>query len=765
MASVRYLLSAFLGGEVDPLLSGRVETDQHALGLSLCENFVCVNEGPLVKRPGFHYVCDAAATASWLGAFRFSITQEYLIEWSAAKARFYTNEARIETSPGVAYEVATPYAAADAPRLSTQQSYDRLYIDHGSYPPAALARTGATTFSHANTVLNNGPFLDTNTDETVTVTVSGALTVGGAVTVTASSAIFAAGQVGGQLRIEAKDFSTIKAWEPGMGESTGTKVAIGDVVRSEGKAYKALTAGVTGSKVPVHERGAEWDGLNLKDAINAKGPYGVQWEYLHDRYGIVQITGFTSATQVTGTVKRRLPDSVASVATFRWAQSAFSNALGWPAIVLHGFGRQIHVKDFDVIGSVVGDYGGGQCNFDSTTSSGTTEADLGFRRRLAESNPPIWGLFDKRLQLGTAEIELAIGALNQAAALSGSNIEAERQSFYGSEPVWPVQLGTETIFVERGGRRIRSITYDLGQERYVPSDLTKGCGHITGPGIVQLTAQRAPYALLQAVRGDGQIAVHALNAGELKGFSRTVLGGDARAISGMSIVGSDGKTDQLWLLVERERHDGTKREIWRQADWRRIGDAQAEQFFVDGGRIVTVIGGTTTITGATHLAGQDIAVLLNGAVVPGIEVANDGTFELPAEVVPASNYTLVYGLGYTAKAVTLRPELKLRSGTIQGLKKRVRKAVLRLLETMSIAVGAVIRNTDGSEEDRELEELIDRPASAAMDAPVPLYTGDTEGPIETDYDTEGRVRFVSDAPLNAVITAAVLSLEVDEQDA
>lgn len=751
MAALRLLLNAFLGGEIDPLLAGRVDTDQHALGLTTCENFVCINEGPLVKRTGFHYVCDAASTASWLGAFRFSVTQEYLIEWSQLKARFYTNEARIETSPGVAYEVTTPYSAADAPRLSTQQSWDRLYIDHGSYPPAALTRTGATTFSHANTVLNNGPFRETNRDDTITVSASGTFTKGGTVTITASSGIFAASDVGSQFRMEAKDFSTIKAWEPGM-----ASVAIGEVVRSDGKAYTAESAGSTGSRVPIHEDGAEYDGQGKQDVVNTKGPYGILWRYRHDRFGVVKITGFTSATQVTAEVVRRLPDSLASVATPKWALAAFSATRGWPSLVLHAYGRQFHIKDFDLVGTVVDDYGGGQANFETLSSSGSPEADLGFRRTLAVSNPPIWALPDKRLVLGTADFELAVGAINPSQALSGSNIQSEQQSFYGSEAVWPLQVGTQTIFVERGGRRIRSTRYDISQERYVPEDLTAGCSHVTGPGIVQLAAQRVPSALLHAVRGDGQIAVHALTRLDLKGFSRTVLGGDARALSAVSIVGSDGKTDQLWLLVERTRADGVKREIWRQADWRKLGDDPAEQFYVDAGRIVTVTGGTRTITGATHLAGEEIAVLVNGAVVPNITVLGDGSFTLPAEVVPAANYTLVYGLPYTALAVTTRAEAKLqRVGTIQGLRKRVRKAVLRLLETIGVQVGAI---------DGELEELTDRPASAAMDAPVPLFSGDTEGPIEMDYDTDGRVRIVSDLPLAATIAAAVLSLEVDEAD-
>lgn len=756
MTTQRHQITAWLGGELDPLLSGRSDTDQYTYGLATCENFACINEGPLVKRPGFYYLADADPTSTWLGAFRFSITQEYAIEWGQLKARFFTNGARIETSPGVAYEAVTPYPASAAPQLSSQQSYDRLYIDHVSYAPGALTRTSAVTFAHATTTLRNGPFEDINPDDAITVSAAGVLTVGGAVTLTAARAIFAAADVGAQFRLEAQDFSTIKAWQPGM-----AGIVIGEVVRSDGKAYTAATGGSSGTIPPTHEEGSEWDGQGKSDLLNAKGPYGVQWTYRHDRVGTVRLTAYTSATQVSATVLRRIPDGLASVASARWAHGSFSATRGWPGVVVHAFGRQIHLRQFDVNGSVVDDYGGGQCNFETKTSQGLTAADLGFRRTLSESDPPLWAVSDLRVLAGTAGRELAIGAQNDAAAVSGDNLRSEPQSFYGAEGVWPIQLGTELIFVERGGRRIRSAGYEFSAGRYVSSDLTAGCRHLTKSGVVQLAAQRTPYALLYAVRGDGQLLQHALTRIELKGFSRTVLGGSAKALSAVSVVGADGKTDELYVLVERTRSDGVKREIWKQAAWRDLGDAPAEQFFVDGGVRVAASAAQKHFTGANHLKGQVIAVLANGAVVPGITVSNTGTFDLPDGVAPAGAYVLIYGLPFTALAVTLRAEAKMRGGTMQGLLKRVRKVVARLIETMGLFVGGV--SAEGVYGD--LEELIDRPAGAPMDAATPLYTGDTAGAVEMENDRDGRIRFISEVPLAATIASAVFSLEVDEADA
>lgn len=748
MAIVRHLLSAFYAGELDPLTEGRVDTEQHANGLALCENFVPINEGPLVKRPGFEFIRDARAGATWLSAFRFSIAQEYVLEWSALKLRFFTQGGRIESAPNVAYEVVTPYAAPDAPRLSLQQSYDRLYIDHSAYAPAALLRTGGATFSHAFSVLKDGPFADENIDPAITVSASA---TSGAVTLTAASAIFLAGHVGAPFRLEAQDFSGLKAWEPGM-----KAIAIGEIVRSDGKAYQAATAGVTGTVQPIHTSGSEWDGQLKQDELNVKGPYGVQWAYLHDRFGIATITAIGGGgTTATATVTRRLPDSVTTVASSRWAHGAFSAAAGWPSLVANWKGRQIHVKDFELVASVVGDFGGGTVNFATHTAAGTLAPDLSFRRGIATEDPPLWIAGDRKLIVGTASKELAIGQINSQVALSGDNIEADPQSFYGSEAVFPIQVGTETLFVERGGRRLRSAGYDFARDRYAAEDLTAAARHITKGGLVQLAFQRIPYSLVNAVRGDGQLVVHPNSRMEVKGFARTVLGGAARALSAVAIVGTDGKSDDLWVLVERTRADGVKREIWRQTAWRELGDPQSASFYVDGGVQVAAAGGQTHFTGATHLAGAAIAVLANGGVIPGIVVAGDGSFDLPPAAVPAAAYTLIVGLAYTATAITRRPEIKIRGETSQGIKQRVVKAALRVLETLGIKVGG----KTGS-----LEEPIQRPGNAPMDTAIPLFSGATEGLIEEAYGRDGQTRFVSAEPLPAIITAAMLSIDLDQVD-
>lgn len=739
--SLRHLLTAFIAGEISPLLFGRVDSQQYQLGLQACENFVPVNEGPLVKRPGFEFIRPASDTAVWLTPFRFSVTQEYVIEWGDLTARFYTNGGRIEDPPGTPYEVTTPYVAADVPAISTQQSYDRLYIDHASYAPAALTRTSATTFSYAASAIKNGPFADVNTDEAVTVTASDVI---GSVTVSATSAIFRSGHVGSLFRIEAKDFSNVTQWEV-----NAKAVAIGDLRRNEGKVFQAATAGITGSVPPIHDSGAEWDGAGTKN-YNDDGPFGVKWTYLHDRFGIVQITAVAvDGLSCTATVVRRLPTSTTTVGSWRWAHAVWSDDAGWPAIVLHAFGRQIHFKQFDLCASVVGDY----LNHQAYTSLGTITADMAFRRRLATEDPPLWALNDRKIIVGTAGKELAIGPVNSQAAVSSDNIDSSPQSFYGSEAVFPVQLGSETVFIERGGRRLRSSGYDFGSDRYLAADLTAAARHITAPNMVQMAVQRWPFSMLHAVRGDGQVVTHPINRGDIKGFCRIMPGGAAQILSAVAIVGEDGKRDDLWALISRETPAGTAKEVWKQSTWRELGDDVREAFFVDGGVRVAAAANQTHFSGLTHLAGQAVAVLAGGGVITGQSVAGDGTLDLPAELVPPAAYTLIVGLAYEAKAVTLRPYVQNGPGGWQGFLQRISQAVLRVIETVGIRAGAT---------GEALEDGIDRPANAAMDAQIPLCTGDVKVQVTSEPGRDVTMTLLSDTPLPATI--ALMSFKIESGD-
>lgn len=747
MPSFTPIATSWNGGEISPRMHGRVDQAIYQIAAAEMLNFVPLVEGPAMKRTGFRHIRAAMASSTWLSPFVFSVTQAYVLEWGDGTLRFYTNGGRLEVSPGVPYEVAVPYTAADAPYFGRQQSYDRLYLTRRGYPPAALTRTSATTFAYAALAFRNGPFADQNGDESKTVTVAGTKTVGGTITITASSPIFEAGHVGAAFLVEAKDFSDIKAWEVGM-----KPIAIGDIRRSDGKAYTAEAIGAdarTGSVQPIHTRGSEWDGSDGSD-INALGPYGVKWAYRHDQFGMATITAIGGGgTTATATVTRRIPDSLGATPSHRWSHAAFSGAAGWPVHVLLAFGRLIFFTDFEIVASVVGDYAGGSVNMAPFTDSGLFAPDMAFRRRLDISNPILWAKEDRDvILLGTADGTHAIRKINSAEIFSSDNIERVPQERVRCEAVEPVQTGTSTIFTQRGGRKMREADYMLDRDRYVSPNINVWQRHILNGGALQLAFQASPDEMLWAVRGDGQLALHPhVPEQEVRGFARLVHAAGA-VLSACTIPAEDG-SDELWALVENE--DGAKSVELQAPSWEEESTALEDAFYVDSG--ATYEGAaTTTISGLNHLAGKTVAVLADGAVVPGRSVDAGGNL-IPALPVAATKVQI--GRGFSARLTWLRPELRDRNGnTLQGKKKRLASIILRLLDTVGIKVDPGTGKADS---------LIDRPGSANMDQPVPPFTGDTDSKsLSGDWNRHGQGTIIHDDPLPCMVLAAMPHLVVGE---
>ena len=99
----------------------------------------------------------------------------------------------------------------------------------------------------------------------------------------------------------------------------------------------------------------------------------------------------------------------------------------------------------------------------------------------------------------------------------------------------------------------------------------------------------------------------------------------------------------------------------------------------------------------------------------------------------------------------MRPEVKINGQTSQNKKQRLVRITLRLLDTLGIRIGAF---------GGKLDQLIDRPGSAAMDEPVPLFSGDSERAVSGGFDRRGQAVFVSDVPLPATILAGMPELDI-----
>lgn len=289
---------SFTTGELTPSLYGRVDLARFYTALKTCRNFIVRPFGGVMNRAGTGFCTEVKDSTKKvrLIEFIFSSTQSYVLEVGPQYIRFITNGGYV-LDGGVPVEITTPYLEDDLALIKYVQSADVMTLCRQTFKQRQLNRFSHTSWTLTDFDNTGGPFLDINTDTAKTVRTSNNV---GNVTITANSAIFSNADIGRLFYIEQNPNANVRRWE------VQKSVQINEIRRAGSSYYRAITAGTTGTVRPSVLEGYEND-----------GDPGVAWEYIHSGYGIVKITGYTSATVVTGTVVSRLPDSVVGGAQTR----------------------------------------------------------------------------------------------------------------------------------------------------------------------------------------------------------------------------------------------------------------------------------------------------------------------------------------------------------------------------------------------------------------------------------------------------------------
>ncbi len=722
--------SSFNAGELSPRMAGRVGTEVYAAGCHVMENFIPDIAGPAVKRGGTQYVAAVkdSAKRAWFVRFQLSAAESYMLEFGDGYIRFFYDRAPV-LSGGSPYEIVSPYSAADlvnadgAFAIDYVQSGDIIYLVHRDFKPRKLSRFAVTNWTLTEYEPNGGPFQDTN----ITATTVYASAATGAVTLTASASIFTADMVGTLFYVEQKTISDVLQWE------AGKSITAGDRRRSGGRNYEAVNTATTGTVTPTHTEGAVYD-----------GDTGVQWTFLEAGYGWCEITAYTSGTQVTATVLSRLPAGCVGGgnASTKWALGAWSATEGWPDSITFYLDRLVFARDQWVWMSVAGDYENMQAR---DAGRQLTDSAIALPIPSRRGNTIFWlETLESGLVVGTGADEWLVSPASRNEPLGPLNVSALPLGAIGSRNVPPVRLFDSIIFAQRSGRRLRGIRYIQGEGAGY-ADLNAYADHITS-GFVSLAYVAEPHSLIFGVGTDGDLAALAYYPEQnVLGWARMPMTG-AVVECVQSVPAPDGRSDDLWLIVRRTINGATVRyvEVLRQplAD-----DAEQEDaFYVDSG--VTYDGApTTTITGLTHLEGQTVAVLTDGATHPTRTVsAGSITLQRQASVAHV-------GLPYTATIAGMDLEAGAGNGTAQGKVKRIYRIAVRLLRTLG--------GRAGTAEDK-LDTLQFRNASVPMGSAPPLFTGDKTFPAPGGSDRVARPWFVHADPLPATVVAFMPQIQTED---
>lgn len=658
MAVVTPALTSFNAGEISPRLWQRFDQNIRSIAVKRMEGWLPLLQGPAEACPGTLFIAKAK------GAFRairyeFNVTQGYLIEAGAEYLRFYTNDVRIETAPGVAYEIVSPWTLDQVRRLYHHQSYDVLYGAVRDVPLQRLYRTSADTFAIEPFELRNGPFEGRNNDKSITVSVSA--TTGTGITVASTGGnLFEAGDVGGLMEIEGGDFSGIPAWEAGIA------VTLYSYCQSNGNVYQATGGtGRTGTTAPIHVEGSEYDGLTGKD-INDKGPYGVLWTYCYNRYGLIRFTGYTSPTVMTADVLTPL----ASIAdTYRWRFGAFSTRRGFPEIAGVWQERLILAKDATVYASVAGELD----NFALRNEFGDASRDMAFTIDMPDASKVRWLLTDLALIIGTEVAEFALRAASQGQGAGPGNTDTGTLSNTGGAFGRAELVDGRAVFVQRARGKLVQLAYDTNRlVRAESPNLSRYADHLgrKGKGFNELAWCRDPERLLWTRRDDGTLAVCAYDPDEqLLGWATRTLGGDMTATTIAAITDPDGRYPQLWIGAQ----SGAEYWVLKMAPTRSTDDDD-EQVMLDAA--LRYQGAPTTAISAPHLAARTVDICADGRPCMAVTLDGDGAAALDFE---ASD--IIVGLRFTAEMEFLPPPGGSENGPSFGKAKRASRIDLSVINS------------------------------------------------------------------------------------
>jgi hypothetical protein len=367
-----------------------------------------------------------------------------------------------------------------------------------------------------------------------------------------------------------------------------------------------------------------------------------------------------------------------------WAFGAFSSSRGYPrSVAMHEqrlcFGgtssqpNTIWCSQID--------------NFENFKTGVTASDAVQFTLAASEGNRINWMYSQSQLLIGTSGDEWTIGSADSSASLSATNVQANRQSSYGSKYMRAALVNDVLLFVQRNGRKVRELVYELNKDGWVAPDLTLLAEHITSGEIVEVAYQQQPDAVLWCVRGDGTlIAMTYERDQKVVGWHRHVIADNALVESVATIYGN-GTEDEVWMVVKRTVSGQDYRTIERfPLLWRKYLDDQTANSwrYLDGWSAFASGAADRTISGLDRFNGKTVTVMQDGQAPISRTVAS-GAITVPTA---AAGYV---GLPYTSTLTPMKLDMDLEDGSSQGRKKRIHKIIARLYKSR----GGEVRTNNG----------------------------------------------------------------------
>ena len=725
MARVAAQLTNFTAGELSPRLDGRNDLSKYPAGCKTLENMVIYPHGAAARRPGTQFIAEVKTSSAKtrLIPFEFSTTQTYVLEFGNQYMRVYKDKGQVLDS-GSAFEISTPYLTAELFDIKFAQSADVMYITHPSHETKKLSRTGHTSWTLTTVDFTNGPYLDTNTS-TTTITAS-AQTVGTGRTFTASSSTFVSSDVDRLIR-----FRDGHAKVTGFTSATVVTVEIlvdtGSATASTDWSLGAFsdTTGYPSCVTFFEQRLVFAATLNNPQTIyfSKSGDYENMDANIGGTVADDDAIVYTIASNQVNAIRFLSPTRTLIIGT---AGGEFA---------VYGGGDNDAITPTNIIIKKQSNYGG--ANVDAVPVANATLFLQRAKRKIRELayNFDVDGYVAPDLTILAEHI--TEGGITQMG--------------YQEEPL-------SIIYAVREDGELVALTYQRDQQVVAWHRHIFGGAFGTGNAVCESVAviptdldEYEVYVIIKrTINGATKRYVEVLNSFSFTetdntsfnfldsqlnydGVSTTLNGDITNSATTITLTDASSFNSSGKIQINKEIISYTGKSSNDLTGCTRGQNLTTAAAHTSGDTVDQVV---ETISGLTHLEGQTVSILADGATHPTKTVSSAAIgLDRPAKKVKV-------GLSYTSLLQTMRIDAGSQNGTSQGKTKRIYEVTVRLFETVGVEVGPDLNN---------LERIPFRSSANPMNEGIAPFTGDKEVEFRGNYETDGFIFVRQTQPLPLTI--------------
>jgi len=180
---------------------------------------------------------------------------------------------------------------------------------------------------------------------------------------------------------------------------------------------------------------------------------------------------------------------------------------------------------------------------------GTSDSDsFSFEIAAERSSRIKWMMAKDNLMIGTTSSEWLVtgGGISN---ITPTNVQALRQSSYGSAYNQANYVADSLLFYQKGGRKLREYMYSNDNKAYLANDLTFYADHITETGVSESAYQQNPDSIYWNIKKNGGLI--GLTYDRLNGIAGWHSHRTDGEYESVCVVDGVGSEEEVWAVVSR----------------------------------------------------------------------------------------------------------------------------------------------------------------------------------------------------------------------